>query len=661
MASDQYDFTLPTGVPPTTGLGGYGILHAQGVVDQVQDFVTDRISDAVRDAETMRQQAMDSIEQLTALDFQLDLPDPPPAPDLTSTIQLTDTEISPIELQDLGDIQFVPPAEPELTLVTPTVPEAVPLFSTRYSSFNLPSAPSIPATGNMPTEPTLTDVAMPTAPVLTFPSVPTLSDYNIPEFNEAMIEEFAENAPEFVDSPLAAVFNWSEPQYVTEILSEVEDKLRDMWNGRLGIPPEVENAMWLRATEREELTAQRNIASAFTEFSNRGFTMPPGTLAQRTDQMRDEYNRQAAGLNREITIEVAKIHVENVRFAVTQGVAVETLYYSIFANATNRLFEAEKARVEQQLAVYNAMVSVFNAKVSLYSTRITAYNARIAVVLDTYKARLQAEAIRADLNKLKVEVFTAQLNAVSVRVGVYEAQVRAAATQMDIGRNRIEIYRASIQAYAEKINAARVPFELYKTLVDAESAKTQFVNAEVAAYSAMIAGKTANSEIALKYSELEQNVNDTRIRLYGAQIEAEKASMQGQLGRIQAMADVYKADVSRFEAETRREVSQAELAVSTQQGQQRIEISRYEALIKVYETRMKLINERMGQVMEAIKAAGTITSTMASGAMAGINIGASLSGSGQTVGSGSSSYNESLSFQQGVSESISMSKSESKQ
>ena len=635
-------FTLPTSYPPTAGLGGYGIQQAHAIVNDVAEFVTERITDATRDAENMRIKAETAVQQLAAIDFDVVLPEVP-------EIALSALpEIPPVSLAELEDIQFDAPAEPSLLFPdNSAVPAEIDPFSTAYTQFNIPSPPSLPSTDGVPNAPAAFDVQMPSAPSLQFPAAPNLTAITIPTFNDSLLTELDVTDPTLADSPIAAVFNWSEPQYLPEILGEVEDKLRDMWNGRLGVPAEIENAMWLRATEREELTANRAVETAFSEFSNRGFTMPPGALARRTDRIREDFNRQAAGLNREITIEVAKIHVENVRTAVTQGVAVETLYYSFHSNMLNRMFEAEKARTEQQVTVYNALVNSFNAKVQLFQAKAQVHATRINNLVDVYKARLQGEQVRAEINTQNVNVYEAQLKALGTYVDIYQAQVQAAATQVDIGRSRVEQYRAEVQAYAEKLNAARIPFELYKVLVDAEGAKASFVDAEVKAYSAMISGKVANSEVAYKYDAMQQATNDTRIKLYAAQIDAEKASMQAQLGQVSAQADMYKADVSRYEA-----MSSLGIKVQT------VEVSKYEAMIKLYEAKMRMITERTNQVLEAIKAAGAITSTMASGAMAGISVGASLSGAGQASGSGSTSFTEGLSFSQGIQESLSTTISE---
>ena len=397
------------------------------------------------------------------------------------------------------------------------------------------------------------------------------------------------------------------------------------------------------------------MSQVFRDFSGRGFTIPPGGSAERVAQLRDEASRRKAALNRDITIEVAKVHVDNVRHAVTTGVATEGVYLNIHNNAAQRMFEAEKARVDLQLNMYNAQVAVFNGKVNLFREKVAEFNARLAARIDIFKAQLSAELAKGERNKLLVEVYDSQTRAVQATVSVYEAQVRAASEKTKALGLAIDQYRVQVQAYAERVNAAKLPLDVYKTMVDAESSKAGLVDAEARAYAALISGRKTGIEVQLDYAKLVGMRNDQSLQQYTAVIAAERAKMETQGVLLESTVKAYMADVDRFRAEVSRDQTVAETRLRAEEASERLGIANFEARVAMYEAQMRLITERSNQTIASIKAAGDIASTLAAGAMAGISVGANISGSGQIVGSGSSSFNESLSFQQGVSENRSIS------
>lgn len=648
-------FTLPTSTPPASGTGGYGLTQAHQMVRDVHDMVEDRLREAVSDADTMRNQALSALDQLTALDLNLTIPDAPEAPEVGIDFDFSAGDISPVGVQDFGEVSFQPPTAPALDAIQQGGGIAIPDFQPSVGGISIPDAPALPSFGQLPDEPVLADVEFPDSPVLTLPGVPALDEITLPAFNEALIPELTAGVPEFEESPISAVFNWAEPTYSPVVMEEVLAVIRRMWDGGLGIPAAVENAMWERALDQEDVAVSRAVSEAFNEHSSRGFTTPTGMLARRTDAIRAEGERRKAGLRREITIEVAKTHVENARFAVTNGIAAENVYFNIHTNAAQRLFEAEKARVELRVTVYNAMVAVYNARIERFKAEVGAYSARLQVILDTFKARLAAETARGELNAQRVQIYSEQIRALVSTIAIYEAEVRAASAKTEAVRNTVDVYRARLQGYAEQVNAAKLPFDVYKIRVDAETAKTGIIDAEARSYAALVSGRVSAAEVQAKYAQLTSMGNEQRISQYSALLDGEKARMQAQLGTIQALADAYKADVGRYEAEVRRETAIAETEMQAHTSAERVKVANFEARVKEYQVQMELITQRSAQMLESIKAAGSISATLAAGAMAGINVGASVSGSGQTVGSGSSSYNESLSFQQGISESISQS------
>ena len=92
--------------------------------------------------------------------------------------------------------------------------------------------------------------------------------------------------------------------------------------GGTGLPPAVEDALFSSARERDSSETARAVQEAVDTWAGRNFSMPPGMLAKSVSVVREQGRLKAAETNRDILIEAAKWEIENIRFAVQQGLAL---------------------------------------------------------------------------------------------------------------------------------------------------------------------------------------------------------------------------------------------------------------------------------------------------------------------------------------------------
>lgn len=89
-------------------------------------------------------------------------------------------------------------------------------------------------------------------------------------------------------------------------------------NGYLGIPVAVEQAMWDRANAKEVREAMRMEDEAVTQMSARGFSLPPGILANRLMTVQQDAANKASTVARDQAIEQTKISIEMTKFAIEE-------------------------------------------------------------------------------------------------------------------------------------------------------------------------------------------------------------------------------------------------------------------------------------------------------------------------------------------------------
>lgn len=610
------------------------------VVDEVESMVSARIQDAALTSASLRATALGAISALQSVNFNYSVGDPPAPPGIDSSINV-DINLPPITPTSFGTITSTMPVRPGLEGVPSVSPLDVPGFRSSIGSLTIPNPPPWTAPGAAPVHPTTGSVVLPDSPLLVMPQLPALVEINIPVFGGVTLPFFDASAPEFEGTALPGILQWSEPTYHPEILDEVLGVIRTLWAGGSGIPPAVEQAMVERAMSREDMIANREIDSVAEEFSLRGFTMPTGMQAARTDQMRQDLALKKLSLNRELTIKFAEWQIENIRFGVQQAIAAENVFVNIFLNSAQRMFEAAKFQIEAQLNIYNAQVALFNARMNGYQIEASVFDTLVKAELskiEVFKAEIEAEVARGQLNEQKVRTYTAQVQALQTEVEIFKARMQGAQIQSEIIRTQIEAYKADVQAYAERIGAEKVKFDAYESQVKGEAAKAGIIDAEARAYAALVQGKANAADVDIKRAELIIQKNRSLIESYIADLDVEKTNIQSQSAVIQAGAQAYVADTQRFAAQAQAETTKAQVQVAAKEAELRTNVSFYQAKVQAYIGHMEQLIRQASLVVDALKAAGQISSTLAAGAMAGVHVGATLSGSGAVSGSGADSF-----------------------
>ena len=279
--------------------------EAYSTVENVEQLVESRVQAATATAAQLQTTALQTVSALGNVNLNFNAGNPPALPNIDPSINVN-LNLPNISPTSFGTITSNVPNTPALDPV-PAIPDlTIPDFVSSIGSLNIPNAPAWTAPPQVPTEPTLGDVVVPDMPALVIPAAPTLAEITVPDFNGLTLPVFNATAPEFVGTALPGILQWTEPTYHPEIIDDVVVQLRKLWDGGSGIPAAVEQAMWARAAEREDLTAERELDSVSEEFSMRGFTMPPGMQAARTDQLRQDLAVKKLGLNRELMIKIAE-------------------------------------------------------------------------------------------------------------------------------------------------------------------------------------------------------------------------------------------------------------------------------------------------------------------------------------------------------------------
>ena len=137
-----------------------------------------------------------------------------------------------------------------------------------------------------------------------------------------------------------------------------------------GLSPAAEQALYTRGKERLTEDAYRAETEAMTLFASRGFSLPPGVLFAKVQEVQQLALDKAGDLSRDVLVENTKIKVETLKFAVEQSTKLRlSMFDSLarFLEASSRVpmnsvqyagefVNARKGVAEAIIGYYNALL-----------------------------------------------------------------------------------------------------------------------------------------------------------------------------------------------------------------------------------------------------------------------------------------------------------------
>jgi len=419
--------------------------------------------------------------------------------------------------------------------------------------------PSVPTQPNpiMPTapgdSPSIGDIVIPEPPVLDDIADPKEWAISLPTAPVIDIPPFSAQRPDGGNlTKPSNDFSWSEDPYTSETLDCVIARISDFCEGGVGIPDAVWEAIWTKDNDRENRAGTKLITEVNEEWSSRGFQLPQGVQVAQIQEIQQGLQSTAAGRSRDIAIRESDLAIENLRFAVQQGIALESLRGSWYQATQQRLLEAARFSSEFAVSVFNAEIAFYNAQVQMYLADIAVYKAEIEAELarlEVYKTELEGQKIIGELNMQQVQIYTAKVNALGVEIELYNAILAGVKTTVEVDALRIDGYRAEVQAYSARIDAINSEYNGYATAMQGAKIEVDMYSANVNAYATTVQAYSAEVDASAKKAGAEVAVEQYKLEAYKVQILGYTAELDGRVKELQAAVSEYDAGVKGFAAE----------------------------------------------------------------------------------------------------------------
>lgn len=200
-------------------------------------------------------------------------------------------------------------------------------------------------------------------------------------------------------------------------------------NGGSGIPPGIENQIWERDRARILADADRAQEESTDTWAAKGYPLPPGAAVHSRLTIARAAQDKIAQSSRDAAIKHIDIIVENLRFAVQQGIQLRIASLNAAAQYIEAIMRGPALAAQMATSQVNAQAGLISAASSFY-------NARINVA--------QLEAHVREFNASQVNQFS--LAVVNSAPGLAQARAQAALGAATAAGNQAAAALSSINA-----------------------------------------------------------------------------------------------------------------------------------------------------------------------------------------------------------------------
>lgn len=167
-------------------------------------------------------------------------------------------------------------------------------------------------------------------------------------------------------------------------------------SGGTGINPAIEAQIWQRDRDRVTSEGLRAEAQTLSEFTGRGFSLPPGAAAARLQAIKAEQLGSLQAQSRDVAIKQAEIEVESLRFAVEQAIKSRMQAMSAATDYIRALMSAPDAAAQVAALNSDAKARMMGATSDLYRARLSRDEIAMKIPLANSDINVKSQVVNVD-------------------------------------------------------------------------------------------------------------------------------------------------------------------------------------------------------------------------------------------------------------------------
>lgn len=398
--------------------------------------------------------------------------------------------------------------------------------------------------------PIIRDVIIPPVPEMGDIPEPLIKAINIPSMVPIEYPEFNAQAPSLSNIAVPQnSFSWSEEDYDSAILQATQARVAEFLAGGVGIPDYVWEAIWNAGSEREDANAQQAVTEITEQSASMGFDEPTGQQNARIDAALLSAQKAKNAYSRELVIQQAQHEIENLKYAVAQGQALEAMIGGWYQQRMTRALDAAKYGVQANIEIFNAQIGLFNAQLQLYGTHIQLYQTELQTEqfkLEEYKTRLESAKILGELNIQEVQIYSARIEAFATTVSAFESTIKALSLGIEVDKTRMEAYKTEVSAFAELVRAKTAEYQGYKAQWDGEIAKTNVFESQVKSYATKMDGYKTEVDAISTEKDILLKINDEEFKKFASALEGYNTNVASNVQELEAKSKEFTSQLASY-------------------------------------------------------------------------------------------------------------------
>jgi len=460
------------------------------------------------------------------------------------------------------------------------------------------------------------------------PSIRPIATVTIPLLDVPDFTSVAPNAGN-IDVP-TPTFDFSEVDYSSTVLEQVDDMVQQMLAGGVGIPGNIWNMIWERGATQVDKSVNKAVADVNADWAGRGFDLPQGVQMSLVNELRQEGIDKKAELARDNAISYSQEEIKNLQFAVQQGIALEALRGGWYEHKLQRSFELAKYVFESSFRIFEAELSLLNAEIALYGQEAQAYKIRVeaeVAKLEKYRLDIESQQLVLSDNDNQIKLYGARIAALNTYINEYNARVQAASVEADVVRTKVQVYSEEVNAFSARISAESEKVKTYTAVVDSERVKASVYQTSVSGYAEEIKAYSAKIGASSAKSDADISIEQLKITNFDSQVKAFASDTSARATAYKARVDAYDANVRLQTAQSKDEQFKTQILVESDKNT--VEFDRIKASLQVADSQNQsnAANATSNVIIDTNKSIADIMGRLAGSIYAAINVSSSESSS----------------------------------
>ena len=491
---------------------------------------------------------------------------------------------------------------------------------------NIPDKPNVIYPDDLEDAPSINQLIVDSAPIKGSVTKPMFKPVSTPDDSALVVTPFTPQRPVAGEYTLPqADFMFTAEYYTSDLLDKTVAKIKEFLAGGVGIPEQIWDQIWSRENDRENRAGVKLIDEVNTNWSKRRFQLPQGAQAAQINEVQQNIQSTSVGRARDIATQEANLEIENLRFAVQQGIAMENMRGNLFVQIQAQSLEAARYAYGASIEIATAYATIFNSEVQLYLADASVYETELKARIDSYIAKLEGAKLNNITNETELKLYLGELDALKIDIDFYNAHLAEVNTNLAIKKSDIELFLADVQRLGVELQEVSIQYDAYKTEMLKPEVQSKIYQTNVDAFSALMNAKVTDIKSASTEAQIKVENNKLKIQKFSSELESYTASINAKTSELDSNVRAAQVSITKLSALIDDAKAHSDATKGQYMGEIQLRQQASQENINDANLDMQRLMEETKRVQDLTKIAIEIDAGFAAASMSAVNLSTSMS------------------------------------